>query len=68
MKPLLPNSSLFKQKSVTLVENGKVLTEPGEVVLYLKLTAAAWRFLAITRVFVGLRHDRCWNTYLTLNQ
>ena len=32
MKPLLPNSSLSKQKSVTLVEDGKVLTEPSEVV------------------------------------
>ena len=33
MKPLLPNSSLFKQNSVTLVEGGKVLTEPSEVVV-----------------------------------
>ena len=32
MKPLLPNSSLSKQISVTLVEDGKVLTEPSEVV------------------------------------
>ena len=32
MKPLLPNSSLSKQNSVTLVEDGKVLTEPSEVV------------------------------------
>ena len=32
MKPLLPNSSLSKQKSVTLVQDGKVLTEPSEVV------------------------------------
>ena len=32
MKPLLPNSSLPKQNSVTLVEDGKVLTEPSEVV------------------------------------
>ena len=68
MKPLLPNSSLSKQNSVTLVEAGKVQTEPSEVVLYLKPTAAAWRILAITRVFVGLRQDRCWNTHLTLNQ
>ena len=33
MKLLLPNSSLFKQNSVTLVEGGKVLTEPSEVVV-----------------------------------
>ena len=32
MKPLIPNSSLSKQNSVTLVEDGKVLTEPREVV------------------------------------
>ena len=32
MKPLLPNSSLSKQNSVTLVEDGKVLTDPSEVV------------------------------------
>ena len=32
MKPLLPNSSLSKQNSVTLVEDGKVLTKPSEVV------------------------------------
>ena len=32
MKPLLPNSSLSKQNSVTLVEDGRVLTEPSEVV------------------------------------
>jgi len=32
MKPLLPNSSLSKQNSVTLVEDGKVLTELSEVV------------------------------------
>ena len=32
MKPLLPNSSLSKQKSVKLVQDGKVLTEPSEVV------------------------------------
>ena len=32
MKPLLSNSSLSKQNRVTLVEDGKVLTEPSEVV------------------------------------
>ena len=32
MKPSLPNSSLSKQNSVTLGEDGKVLTEPSEVV------------------------------------
>ena len=32
MKPLLPNSSLSKQYSVTLLEDGKVLMEPSEVV------------------------------------
>ena len=32
MKPLLPNSSLSKRNSLTLVEDGKVLTEPSEVV------------------------------------
>ena len=32
MKPLLPNSSLSKKNSVTLVEDGKLPTEPSEVV------------------------------------
>ena len=77
MKPLLPNSSLFKQNSVTLVEGGKVLTEPSEVVvskttsrglLHLKPIAAAWKILVITRVFEGLRQYKCSNTHLPLNQ
>ena len=67
MKPLLPNSSLSKQNSVTLVEDGKVLTEPSEVVEVFNNyfasvavpTAAAWRILVTTRAFLGLRQDRC---------
>ena len=33
-----------------------------------KPTAAAWRILVITRMFVGLRQDRCWNIHSPLNQ
>ena len=32
MKPSLPNSSLSKHNSVTLVEDGKVLAEPSKAV------------------------------------
>ena len=73
MKPLLPRSSLFKQNSVTLVEGGKVLTEPSEVVV--SNNYFAWvialethRGSVITRVFEGLRQYRCSNTHLPLNQ
>ena len=77
MKPLLHNSSLSKQNSVTLVEDGKVLTEPSEVVEvfnnYFVSVAVPETHRCSLQNFsdhprLGLRQDRCWNIHSPLNQ
>ena len=75
MKPLLPNSSPSKQNSVKLVEDGKVLTEPSEVVGVFNRYFAS---VAVPEIHRGSVEDfsdhpsvvgiASWNTHSPLNQ